>query len=132
MLRLAVTFGCLFLFASSALATSTFSRYWKEEYLNAEKADEEFIKLGKKAGCYVCHIKGHEDKKKARNEYGKSVQEYLKEKDFPKEWVKENPEEAKKKILEGVKKANEHKSSDGDKFGDKLKNNKLPATDANL
>ena len=132
MLRLAVTFGCLMLFASPVMATSTFSRFWKAEYLDAEKADEEFLKLGKKAGCYVCHIKGHEDKKKARNEYGKAVREYLKEKDFPKEWVKDNPEEAKKKILEGFKKAGEHKSSDGDKFGDKLKDNKLPATDANL
>ena len=46
--------------------------------------------------------------------------------------MKENPEEAKKKILEGFKKAGEEKGKDEKKFGDKIKNNELPASDAGL
>ena len=132
MKRFAVILGCLFIFASPASATSTFSRFWKKEYTDKEKASEEFIKKAKGASCNVCHIKGHPEKKKVRNEYGKAVHEYLKEKDFPKDWVKENPEEAQKKILAGFKKAGEHKSKDGKKFADKIKAGDLPATDANL
>jgi hypothetical protein len=58
------------------------------------------------------------------------VQKYLKAKDFPKDYLKENPEEAKEKILAGFKKANELKSKDGEVFGTKIKNNELPATDS--
>ncbi len=130
MKRLALLFGCLLLLATPALAISEFSKQWKNEYLG-EDASDEFKKIGRKAGCYICHVKG-EDKKKVRNEYGEAMHKYLDSEDFPKEWVKENPEESKKKILEGIKKANEHKSKDGKKFGDKIKNGELPATDAGL
>ena len=97
----------------------------------AEMAEEAIKKLGRKTSCNVCHVKG-EDKKKVRNEYGNAISKYLKSKDFPKDWVKENPEEAKKKIVAGFKKANEHKSKDGKTFGEKIKANQLPATDAGL
>lgn len=130
MKRLVLIFGCLLMFATPAMAISEFSKQWKENYLG-EDADADFIKLGRRAGCYVCHVKG-EDKKKVRNEYGMALMKYLDSEDFPKEWVKENPEEAKKKILEGFKKAAEHESKDGNKFGKKIENNELPATDAGL
>jgi hypothetical protein len=130
MKRLAVLMGCLLMFATPAMAISEFSKQWKAEYLG-EEADEDFVKVGRKAGCYVCHVKG-EDKKKVRNEYGEALHKYLDSEDFPKDWVKENPEEAKQKILEGFKKAADHMSKDGKKFGDKIKNNELPATDAGL
>lgn len=130
MKRLAMILGCMMLFASPAMAISEFGKQWKEAYLG-EGADEEFVKVGRKAGCYVCHVKG-EDKKKVRNEYGNAVHEFLKEKDFPKEYIKANPEEAKAKILEGFKKANEKKSTDGKSFGEKIEAGELPATDAGL
>lgn len=117
--------------ASPAMAISEFGKQWKNEYLGGDDVNEDFKKAGRKAGCYVCHVKG-EDKKKVRNEYGNAVHKYLKAEDFPKEYVKENPEEAKKKILEGFKKAGDHESKDGNKFADKIKNNELPATDAGL
>ncbi len=131
MKRLAVLFGCLMLLASPAMAISEFGKQWKNEYLGGEDVDEEFKTAGRKAGCYVCHVKG-EDKKKVRNEYGQAVKEYLKAEDFPKDYIKDNPEEVKMKILEGFKKANEHESKDGKKFGEKIENNELPATDAGL
>tara|TARA_R110002049_G_scaffold2750_8_gene22135 strand:+ start:47587 stop:47925 length:339 start_codon:yes stop_codon:yes gene_type:complete len=112
------------------MAISEFGKQWKNEYLG-EGADEDFVKVGRKAGCYVCHVKG-EDKKKVRNEYGSAVHEFLKAKDFPKEYIKANPDEAKEKILEGFKKAGEKKSKDGKSFAEKIKNNELPATDAGL
>ena len=130
MSRLIALFGCLVLFASPAMATSDFSKAWKNEYLG-EDADPDFVSVGRKAGCYVCHVKG-EDKKKVRNEYGTAVKEFLKAKDFPKDYIKANPEEAKKKMLEGFKKAGEKMSKDGKKFADKIKNKELPATDAGL
>lgn len=129
MKRLALLLGCLFLLASPALATSEFSKQWKNKYLVGDDVDEEFVKAARKASCYVCHIKSHPDKKKARNEYGQAVHKYLKEKDFPKDWVKANPEKAKEMIQAGFKKANEHKSKDGKAFGAKIKAGELPATD---
>lgn len=131
MKRLAILFGCLMLLASPAMATSEFSKQWKNEYLGGDDVDDDFKSAGRKAGCYICHVKG-EDKKKVRNEYGQAVRKYLKAEDFPKDYVKANPEEAKKKILEGFKKAGEHESKDGRKFAEKIENNELPATDAGL
>ena len=83
-----------------------------------DEASDDFKKMGRKAGCYICHVKG-EDKKKVRNEYGEALHKYLGAEDFPKDWVKENPEESKKKILEAFKKVSEMKSKDGKKYGDK-------------
>ena len=130
MKRLAILFACLML-ASPAMAISEFGKQWKNEFLGGEDVDEDFKRAGRKAGCYVCHVKG-EDKKKVRNEYGNAIHKFLKAEDFSKEYVKANPEEAKKKILEGFKKAGEAKSKDGKSFTDKIKNNELPATDAGL
>ena len=45
-------------------------------------------------------------------------------------WRRENPEEAKAKILAGFKKAGEHKSKDGKTFAEKIKNNEIPATNS--
>ena len=131
MKRFAVMFACLFLLASPAMATSEFSKQWKNAYLSGDDVYPDFVKTARKAGCYICHVK-KQDKKKVRNEYGMAVHKFLKAKDFTKEYIKANPEEAKKKIQEGFKKANELKSKDEEKFGDKIKANKLPATDAGL
>ncbi len=130
MKRLAIRFACL-MWATPAMAISEFGKQWKNEFLGGEDVDEDFKRDGRKAGCYVCHVKG-EDKKKVRNEYGNAIHKLLKAEDFSREYVKANPEEAKKKILAGFKKAGEEKSKDGKTFTDKIKNNELPATDAGL
>ncbi len=128
MRRLAVLVGCLVLLANTSLANSTFSKHWKAKYASKD-ADADFQKAVKGQGCFICHIKD-QDKKKVRNEYGKAIHEYLKAEDFPKDYVKENPEEAKAKILEGFKKAGKHKSKDGKTFAEKIANNEIPATDS--
>lgn len=129
MKRLVALFGCLMFFASPALATSTFSKVWKDKYIDKEEMSEETYREFRKAGCYICHVRKHPDKKEARNEYGRAVHKFLQEEDFPKDWVKENEEEATKMILAGFKKANELKSEDGKKFGEKIEAGKLPAVD---
>ena len=90
-----------------------------------------FLKAARGAGCFVCHVKG-EDKKKVRNEYGMAVHEYLDAEKFTKEYIKENEEKAAAEMTEGLKKAGEKKSSDGEVFGEKIAAGKLPATNAGL
>ena len=60
------------------------------------------------------------------------MHKFLDGEDFPKDYIKENPEEAKSKIMEGFKKAGELKSKDGKTFAEKIKAEELPATDAGL
>jgi hypothetical protein len=131
MKRLALMFGCMLLMASPAMAIAEFGKQWKEKYLSGDDVSEEFKSAGRKAGCFTCHVKD-EDKKKVRNEYGQALHKFLKAADFPKEYLKANPEEAQKKIFEGFDKATDMMSKDGKKFGDKIKNGELPATDSGL
>jgi hypothetical protein len=129
MKRFAILFGCFALLATPVLATSDFNKQWKSKYLSDEKVDPDFKKAAGKQGCYICHVY-KEDKKKVRNEYGKAIHKFLKAEDFPKEWIKENPDEFKKKVFEGLDKAGELKSTDGKTFAEKIKNNEFPATDS--
>ncbi|OYP28975.1 hypothetical protein [Rhodopirellula sp. MGV] len=128
MKRFAILFGCFALLASPALATSDFNKMWKEKYISGDDANEDLKKTARKHGCYICHVSG--EKKDVRNEYGKAVHKYLKAEDFPKDWIKDNPEEARKKIFAGLDEAAKEKSKDGDLFGDKMKAGKVPATDS--
>lgn len=130
MKRIALVMGILACMVSPSFAISEFGKQFKAQVMESE-ASEDFKKNVKKANCYVCHVKG-EDKKKVRNEYGEAVHKFLDGKDFPKDYLKSNPEEAKKKILEGFKKAGEMKSSDGKTFAEKIKAEELPATDSGL
>ncbi len=134
MRRLAVMIGCLMFLATPALAITDFNKQWKDKYLGDDsEASEEFKLAAKKAGCNICHVKGKQKKAKdSRNEYGRAVNKFLKAEDFPKDKIKADPEGTKKAILEGIQKANELESSDGKVFGDKIKNNELPATDAGI
>ncbi len=130
MKRFAILLGCVCFFVSPAMAISEFGKQWKNEYLSGDDVNDEFKSAGRKAGCYVCHVKGHPEKKEARNEYGQALHKLLKKEDFSKEYVKANPEEAKKKIVDAFKKVgSEVKSKDGKLFGDKIKANALPAVD---
>ena len=130
MKRLALMALTLMLLGSPAFAISEFSKQWKAKYLG-DDASEEFKRAGRKAGCYVCHVKG-EKKDEARNEYGKAMAQFLDPENFPKDRIKAEPEKVKEEILEGFKKTAEKMSSDGKKFGDKIKAGELPATDAGL
>lgn len=130
MKRLALMFALVALFATPSFAISEFGKQFKDQVMDSDAPDE-FKKAVKKANCYVCHVKG-KDKKEVRNEYGQAVKKFLTAEDFPREYLKSNPEEAKAKILEGFKKANEIKSTDGRTFGEKIKANELPATDSGI
>lgn len=130
MKRVLLLMGLLMAMSTPSFAISEFGKQWKDKYLG-EDADPDFVKMGRKAGCFVCHVKG-EDKKKVRNEYGTALHEFLKAEDFPKDFVKANPEKAKAMILEGFKKVGEKESTSGQTFADKIKANKLPAEDAKL
>ena len=131
MRRFAILFLCCALLAGPAAATSEFNKQWKSRYLSEDNKEltDDFKKKVRSAGCYVCHVKKHPDKKKARNEYGKAIHKFLKEDDFPKDWVKANPEEAKQKIREGFKKAGELKNKAGESFTARIKKGLLPTDD---
>lgn len=111
-----------------AFGITEFSKQWKDKYLG-EDASKEFVRAGRRASCYVCHVKGHPDKKEARNEYGQALHMYLDKEDFPKERIKAEPEAVKKEILEAFEKAGEKKSKDGRTFAEKIKAEELPAVD---
>ncbi|MCC9601852.1 hypothetical protein LOC67_14925 [Stieleria sp. JC731] len=127
MKRFAILFGCVALMGAPAFATSDFNKMWKAKYLEGDDVNADLKKTARKHGCYICHVSG--EKKDVRNEYGKAVHKYLKAEDFPKDWVKDNPEEARTKIFAGLVEAAKEKSKDGDTFGDKIKAGKVPATD---
>jgi len=113
-----------------ASAVGVFHTHWKDHYLSGNK-NPLFVKTAKKAGCFICHVKG-EKKEDARNEYGEALGKHLKAADFPKAWVKNNPDEAKKRIVAAFEKVEDELSRDGDGFGRKISKGQLPAVDAGL
>ncbi|NND95971.1 MAG: hypothetical protein HKN47_01425 [Pirellulaceae bacterium] len=125
-------------FTTSAFAIGELKKEWTADYLG-DDASEDFKVVGRKAGCYVCHVKD-EDKKKpeGRNEYGLMMSKFLESKkvsieDLKNEYKDEATKEAaQKKIKFMFEKVGEQKSKDGEKFIDKIKAGKLPATDAGL
>ncbi|NNE00714.1 MAG: hypothetical protein HKN47_25645 [Pirellulaceae bacterium] len=126
------TFFFLFvtMLSSQVSAISLFNKHWKDHYL-ANNPNRVFVTIARRAGCYVCHVKG-EKKQDVRNEYGAALAEHLDADDFPKEWVKKNPDKAKQKIIAAFEKVEEELSKDKRKFGDKINNFELPAVDAGL
>lgn len=130
MKRFALMALTLMMLGSPAYAISEFNKQWKAQYLG-DDASEEFKRSGRKAGCYVCHVKG-EKKDEARNEYGNALHKYLDAENFSKERVKAEPEKVKAEIQEAFKKVAPVKSKDGKAFGEKIKAGELPATDAKL
>ncbi|MEZ6087495.1 MAG: hypothetical protein R3C05_05595 [Pirellulaceae bacterium] len=124
--------------ASQAFAIGELKKEWSDRYAGDDSGD--FKVAARKAGCYVCHVKGVKDKKteESRNEYGKAMSAYLKSKDMTIDALKAKykddatKEEATKIMITMFEKVNEEKSKDGEAFGAKIKAGKLPATDANL
>lgn len=114
--------------APPASAISLFTKHWKGHYLDGNP-NADFVTEARRVGCYICHVKA-QDKKKVRNEYGNALSKYLDAEDFPKDWVEQNPEEAKKRIIEAFKKVEQELSGDERKFGEKIEAGDLPAIDS--
>jgi hypothetical protein len=112
--------------AQPAHALGEFGKVWSKHYLGKD-ADPDFTKAMKKEGCNICHLKG--EKKDKRNEYGQALDKFLDKKEFPKDYYKNNEEEATKKIVEALKKAEAEESKSGQKFGDRIKANEKPASE---
>lgn len=123
--------------SSPAMAITHFKKIWDEKYTpkgdapGAGDVDPEFARAARKAGCFICHVKG-EKKEEVRNEYGEAMTEFLKAENFDKDRIKNEPEKVKEEILAAFKKVEEKKSKDGEMFGAKLKANKLPASDSGV
>ncbi len=130
MKRFVLLFAMFGLIISPAFGTQEFAKGWKDHYIT-DDASEDLKSSSRKAGCNVCHVKGEGKTKKDRNEYGTAVKEFLKKEDYTKDKLKADPELAKK-IIEGIKKAGEKKSSDGKTFAEKIAAGVLPATDSGL
>jgi hypothetical protein len=140
MKRFVMLIGSLFVFASplyfaqDASAVGKFSKEFKTTFSDRDE-DADWYKTVAKAGCNVCHIKKHPDKKKARNEYGRAIHQFLGSAGFPDSpreiegLFRSDPEKASKMLQEVFAKANELESSDGKKFGAKIEAKELPATD---
>jgi hypothetical protein len=124
-------------FASPAMAITHFKKVWSEHYTptgdapGAGDVDPAFLKTSRKAGCFICHVKDKE-KKDFRNEYGEALHKFLKSENFDKDRIKAEPEKVQEEIIAAFKKVAEMKSKDGETFGAKIKENKLPATDSGL
>ncbi|WP_164103019.1 hypothetical protein [Candidatus Laterigemmans baculatus] len=122
---------------SPAMAISHFKKVWGEHYTpsgddpGADKVDPEFRSATRKAGCFICHVKG-EDKKEVRNEYGNAMHDLLDAENYDRDRIKAEPEKVQKEIIEAFEKVAKMKSKDGKTFGEKLQAGELPATDAGL
>lgn len=133
----ALVAAMMVMMTSPAMAITHFRKVWNEHYVprpnapGGDAVDPEFRSVVRKAGCFVCHVKG-EDKKEVRNEYGNALAEFLDSEDYDKDRIKAEPEKVQKEILEAFKKVAEKKSKDGKTFGEKIKAGTLPATDAGL
>ena len=130
---LAVLFAFGAVTVQPAVALPPFKNAFLKKYTDKEKAPE-FTKVARKAGCNACHVKGEKDKH-VKNEYGAALDKLI-EGDASKR-IKEASEKGadeKKQVTEAIlaeletafEKAAEMKNKDGVKFGDMLKENKLP------
>lgn len=115
---------------SPAVSIELFHEHWKEHYLT-DNSNQPLAEFAKRAGCYICHVKGQK-KQGGHNEYGKALSQYLNAKDFTKEWVEANPEEAKRRIVEAFQNVEEDLAADGRKYGEAIHAAVLPAADVGL
>jgi len=119
-------------FAQEASALPEFKKAFSEKYTDKE-ANEEYHTAVRKAGCFVCHVKGED--KEVRNAYGDELAELIegdagKRKKAVKDGTPEEKAAVKAKILEELEAAwdiaADKKNADGEKFGDRIKEHKLP------
>lgn len=102
------------------LALPPIDKEWKERYIekNPPPAYKEDAATQK---CNVCHDGA---KKADKNEYGKAIGKHLTKKGVTD--LKDNPAGQKKYIQDALEKAEDEKNAKGEKFGDIMKNGKLP------
>lgn len=134
----ALVFGLLaaMMMTSPAMAITHFRKVWNDHHVptkgpGADKVDPEFRSAVRKAGCFVCHVKG-EKKEEARNEYGEALHKFLDAEKFDKDRIKAEPEKVEEEILKAFEEVAKMKSKDGKTFGEKIQAGELPATDAKL
>ena len=92
-------------------------------FLESYKDNAKVVEAAKEAKCVVCHSA---KEKKVRNDFGKAVEKNMPKKVFDE--LKEDKPALAKKFAEALKLAEEEKNADGKKFGDLLKDGKLPGT----
>lgn len=138
---LAMLIGAVAMSASSkAYALTEFKKEFQIKYLDSHK-DDAFKTMAKKQSCKVCHV----DKKKKAvenlNEYGRHLSKLVegnanqRKKDARKSGGREAEAAEKEKLIKEIRKAFDEvakmKSEEGDLFGDRIKNSKLPSTTDN-
>jgi hypothetical protein len=128
MKRQALAIAFVSILGLPSYAINLFHAEWKQHYLTGNP-NALFVASARKAGCYICHVKG-ESKKDVRNEYGAALSKHLDADEFPKAWVKANPEEAKRRIVAAFKNVEVDQSKDNEEFGQKIRAGKLPAVDS--
>ena len=87
------------------------------------KDNTKVVDAAKETKCAICH--SAKDKKK-RNDYGKAVEKNMPKKNF--DDLKGDMPALAKKLMEALKLAEDEKNEAGKKFGDLLKEGKLPGT----
>lgn len=121
---------CIVLIASQpAWAIKPFQDHFTKIYAG-DDANEEFKALVNEAKCNICHVQ-KEDKKKVRNIYGKTLQEWLEKEEFPIADFKKDQEkyaEQLKKIFSALE-TEESGDQQHKTFGDRMKANLLPGGD---
>lgn len=103
-----------------ALALPPFNVEWRAKYLEGN-TNPKFVEAVGTAKCNVCHMG---TSKKDHNVYGKAVKKYLTKAKYTE--IKEDPEAAKKYILDGLTKSEAEKSAAGKTYGEMLKAGETP------
>ena len=121
----------LFLCVNPTNAMTEFKKAFGDTYVKPKK-NEEFTELVRKAGCYVCHVKGQKEKT-PQNPFGKELNKLIegsaKERKAKAKEAGTSAEEKAKLLKEldaAFKKVEKMKSPSGEIYGDLLKNFKLP------
>ena len=117
-----------FVFVSVAAAPVLFAlppvdREWKERYIEKDPPPA-FKGQAEIAKCNVCHDGAA--KKAPKNEYGKAVGKHLNKQGVNN--LKGMPDALRKYIQDALEKAENEKNEKGEKFGDIMKNGKLPGS----
>jgi len=117
---------------STAQAHTTFKKPFEEKYVKSS-TNADFKTSFRKAGCYVCHVKGKP--REWLNGYGLQLAKHLpgnaKErlamaKAISPDAYKSENEKMLEELKEALKKAEKGKTADGVSYGDLLKEEKLP------
>ena len=96
---------------------------YKDIFLEHYKDNAKVAEAGAEAKCAICHSAKD---KKVRTDYGKAVAKNMPKKNFDE--LKDDKPALAKKLIEALKLAEEEKNEAGTKFGDLLKDGKLPGT----